>query len=100
MIHPGFKAAIALRCAAAFSLFGLLAATSTAQDPQNGRAVNDTVVDIAANGDAVERVVYKVTTADWNRLNANGIGATFFHRLLGSGRADWNERPNSYVLRG
>ncbi|MFO1078236.1 MAG: hypothetical protein U1E73_11000 [Planctomycetota bacterium] len=98
MTNPCFPVAVALR-AAAISLFGLLAAAGVGQDPQNGRAVNDTVVDVAQNGDVVEHVVYKVTTADWNRLNAGGIGSTFFHRLLGSGRADWNERSDSYSLK-
>ncbi|MCA8975972.1 MAG: hypothetical protein KDC98_14715 [Planctomycetes bacterium] len=80
-------------------VLGLTAPASPCQqEPHDGGAVNRTTIEIAANGDANEHVVYMVTTSDYNRLNKGGIGSTFFHRLLGSFRADWNEKPGSYVF--
>ena len=89
---PGSSAAAILLVAA------ITCALPAQQEPSNGSAVNDTRIEIAANGDANERVLYKVTTADWNRMNANGIGGAFFYRLMGGFRADWQAKEGSYSL--
>ncbi|MBL8724863.1 MAG: hypothetical protein JNK49_12505 [Planctomycetes bacterium] len=61
------------------------------KEPRDFAAVNETVIDIAANGDVAEQVRYSVTDSDARRMNLSGIGGSYFKRLLGASRADWAE---------
>ena len=88
------------RIGVALSFLGFLTSPVVCQqrEPRDNQAVNDTLLEIALNGDVNERVVYTVTASDYNRLNISGMGAPFFHRLMGAFRADWNEKPGSYRM--
>jgi hypothetical protein len=98
---PRLLVQTAPRLGAALLFLGFLANPASSQqqrEPRDNQAVNDTLLDIAPNGDVSEQVVYTVTASDYNRLNISGIGAPFFHRLMGAFRADWNEKPGSYRM--
>jgi hypothetical protein len=84
---------------AAAALLAAFAAPARAQGtPRDGQAINDATLDISPVGDVTEKVRYRVTQSDWNRLEQSGLGANYFKRHLGSYRANWIEAPGSYTF--